>query len=68
MNLITYLIILILKFQLVIWHRYSEFKKLYQATKQLHAMLHRKEVFPSFAEAKVFGKIKLVVSLPFFSI
>jgi hypothetical protein len=39
-----------------VWRRYNDIKHLYKAMHKLHAALHRKDEFPPFAEAKLFGK------------
>lgn len=42
-------------FQFVVWRRYNDFKKLHKAMHSLHMALQRKEEFPPFVGAKVFG-------------
>ncbi|ELT94064.1 hypothetical protein CAPTEDRAFT_139551 [Capitella teleta] len=43
-------------FQFVVWRRYNDFKKLHKAMHSLHMALQRKEEFPPFVGAKVFGR------------
>ena len=42
--------------QIVIWKRYNDFKKLHTFLSSLHKKLHRRDEFPEFARAKLFGK------------
>ncbi len=44
----------------MVWRRYNDFKKLYKAMFTLHKALQRKEEFPPFARAKVFGKLTFI--------
>uniref|UniRef100_H3A6J1 Ribosomal protein S6 kinase delta-1 n=1 Tax=Latimeria chalumnae TaxID=7897 RepID=H3A6J1_LATCH len=43
--------------EIVVWKRYSDFKKLHKDLWQIHKNLYRQsELFPPFAKAKVFGR------------
>ncbi|MGH0122292.1 UNVERIFIED_CONTAM: hypothetical protein FKN15_033309 [Acipenser sinensis] len=43
--------------QIIVWKRYSDFKKLHKDLWQIHKNLYRQsELFPPFAKAKVFGR------------
>lgn len=44
-------------FQIIVWKRYSDFKKLHKELWQIHRNLFRhSELFPPFAKGTVFGK------------
>lgn len=44
-------------FQIIVWKRYSDFKKLHKELWQIHRNLFRhSELFPPFAKGIVFGK------------
>lgn len=43
--------------QIIVWKRYSDFRRLHQNLLQLHKnVCSQSELFPPFARAKVFGK------------
>ncbi|XP_066996489.2 ribosomal protein S6 kinase delta-1 [Anabrus simplex] len=42
----------------VVWKRYSEFKKLHRELENKHNKLHLPDKFPSFAKAKYFGRFE----------
>ncbi|XP_041108633.1 ribosomal protein S6 kinase delta-1-like isoform X3 [Polyodon spathula] len=43
--------------EIIVWKRYSDFKKLHKDLWQIHKNLYRQsELFPPFAKAKVFGR------------
>ncbi|KAL3214548.1 hypothetical protein MRX96_007028 [Rhipicephalus microplus] len=42
--------------QVVVWKRYSDFRKLYKALLHLYQGLHLKGNFPKFAKASYFGR------------
>lgn len=44
-------------FQVTVWKRYNDFKKLYKALHTTHQNLHLKGTFPTFAKARFFGKL-----------
>ncbi|KAK3093939.1 hypothetical protein FSP39_022039 [Pinctada imbricata] len=43
-------------YQVVVWKRYNDFKRLYKSLFGLHKALHRREQFPTFAKPKLFGR------------
>ncbi|XP_039594029.1 ribosomal protein S6 kinase delta-1 [Polypterus senegalus] len=48
--------------EVIVWKRYSDFRKLHKELWQIHKNLHRQpELFPPFAKAKVFGRFDEVV-------
>ncbi|CAH1792119.1 unnamed protein product [Owenia fusiformis] len=44
--------------EVILWRRYNDFKKLYRTLFTLHKKLQRREEFPAFAPAKMFGRFE----------